>query len=259
MNTVIRRYLGLTILVVAAFAGAACGPAASAGSTSPTPSSTTEGVGTLGTPDPTSSPSAPAGPSTVKAAPALPQTAEAYAKAVVAAWTKGQLNKLATLTTALVNEQLLEIPDSYDDNWGFLRCDGAAGSSYCSFANANGDLLVLRISHQLLGKAHAATEVTLDETEYPADGVAYVKEFVGAWQFGNTARMLKLSSPAIVEKVSAAPTNPTYPAPTCCGGGLLQVKVTWGAKTARFDVGTIKLGGPNAIIGYQLEGLGLTS
>jgi hypothetical protein len=125
--------------------------------------------------------------------------------------------------------------------------------------NADGDLLTLRISHPLLGQAHAAIEVSLDKTEYPADGIAYVKEFVAAWQFGNTARMLRLSTPGVVAAVKTPPVSPTYPAPTCCGGGLLQVKVHWNGATARVDVGTTKLGGPNAIVGYGQPQLPLTS
>jgi hypothetical protein len=146
-----------------------------------------------------------------------------------------------------------------NDNWTYLRCDGTAGSSYCSFTNADGDQLTLRVSHPLLGKAHAAIEVSLDKTEYPSEGVAYVKEFVAAWQFGNTARMLKLSTPGVVAAVKAPPVSPTYPEPTCCGGGLLQVKVHWSGATARFDVGTTKLSGPNAIVGYGPPQLPLTS
>ena len=191
--------------------------------------------------------------------PSYPDTAEAYAKAVVAAWVQDQPSTLASLTTPAVNAQILDLLPSVNDNWTYLRCDGTAGSSYCSFTNADGDLLTLRITHSLLAKAHAAIQVTLDLTEFPADGVAYVKEFVGAWQFGNTARMLKLSSPAVVAKVKTPPTSPTYPKPDCCGGGLLQVKVQWSGKTARFDVGTIKLGGPNAIVGYEPPQLPITS
>jgi hypothetical protein len=59
--------------------------------------------------------------------------------------------------------------------------------------------------------------------------------------------------------VKSAPVNPTYPGPVCCGGGLLQVKVQWSGITARFDVGTTKLSGPNAIIDYVPGQLSITS
>jgi hypothetical protein len=227
-------------------AGEAFGVVAPAPSTNPTPSG----------PAPTNPAPTNSGPGALVAL--FPTTAKAYATAVVAAWTQDHINTLGSLTTPGVQEQLLEIPQPLDDAWSHLRCDGTAGSSYCTFANADGDQLTLRISHSLLGKPHAAIEVTLDLTEYPMDGLKYVKEFVGAWQIGNTARMLKLSKQSIVDQLGAAPVSPSYPAPVCCGGGLLQVTVNWSGSSVRFDVGTILLGGPHAIVGYAPAGLDLT-
>jgi len=113
-----------------------------------------------------------------------------------------------------------------------------------------------RISNLLLGQPDAAVDVFLDKTQYPNDAVLYVKEFIKAWQFGNTAR---ISSPAVVNKVpSTPPTSVTYLPLDCCGGGLAQVKVKIGNATARFDAGTMKLGGPHAILDYAVE-FGFTS
>lgn len=208
-------------------------------------------------PAPTASP-APTNSGPTNIAAKFPGTPRAYSTAVVAAWTQNHINTLGSLTTPGVQEQILEIPQPLDDGWVYLRCDGTAGSSYCLFANADGDELTLRISHSLLGKPHAAIEVMLDPTEFPLDGVAYVKEFVGAWQVGNTSRMLKLSKQSIVDQLGAAPVSPSYPKPVCCGGGLLQVKVQWGGSSLRFDVGTTLLGDPHAIVGYAPPTLGLT-
>jgi hypothetical protein len=208
------------------------------------------------TPAPSSPAPVPSGPGNLVAL--FPATPKAYATAVINAWTQDHINTLGSLTTPEVQEQILEIPQPLDDAWSYLRCDGTAGSSYCTFANADGDEFTLRISHLLLGKPHAAIEVMLDLTEYPNDGLAYVKEFVAAWQIGNTARMLKLSKPSIVDQLGAAPVSPSYPAPVCCGGGLLQVTVKWTASSVRFDVGTTLLGDPHAIVGYAPAGLGLT-
>jgi hypothetical protein len=82
--------------------------------------------------------------------------------------------------------------------------------------------------------------------------VDYVKEFVAAWQKGNKARMNALALTEVVTYANATspPTSPSYPAPTCCGGGLLQVVVHWDSKEVTFDVGTTKLGGKDAIVGY---------
>jgi hypothetical protein len=253
--------VGFAVLVALAvgMATAACGPDL-ATDTTPTPVAsvaTADGATSFGAlPEPSAAAPVP-GPTDVS--PTYPDTAEAYAKAVLMAWTQDQLSTLGSLTTPEVKQEILDVLQSVNDEWTYLRCDGTAGSSYCSFTNADGDVLTLRISHSLLAKAHAAIEVRLDRTEYPSDGVAYVKEFVGAWQFGNTARMLKLSTPGVVAQVKTPPVSPTYPNPVCCGGGLLQVKVQWSGITARFDVGTTKLGGPNAIIGYAPGQLPITS
>jgi len=255
------KRVGFSVLLALAVAlpTAACGPALDT-RTPPGPAESgeaTDGAAALGAaPEPTAGAPVP-GPTDLS--PTYPDTAEAYAKAVVNAWTQDQPSTLGSLTTPAVNDEILDLLPSANDEWAFFRCDGTAGSSYCSFTNADADVLTLRITHSLLAHAHAATDVSLDRTEYPKDGVAYVKEFVAAWQFGNTARMLKLSSAAVVAKVKAPPVSPIYPTPDCCGGGLLQVKVKYSGVTARFDVVTIKLGGPNAIIDFVPGQLPITS
>ena len=237
----------------------ACGPAVAADTAvnSAPSAQSTDGVSSVGV---VAKP--PAGvpePGPTDISPIYPSTAEAYSKAVVTAWIHDDPSWLGALTTPEVNDDILDLLPSVNDQWTYLRCDGTAGSSYCSFTNAYGDLLIIRITHSLLGQAHAAIEASLDRTEYPKDGVAYVKEFVAAWQFGNTARMLRLNSPAVVAKVKTAPVSPTYPSPVCCGGGLLQVKVQYSGITSRFDVGTTKLGGPNAILDFVRGQLPITS
>jgi hypothetical protein len=257
-----RRSILVLLALGAVLGSAACGPAEAAGA--PADHIDAFGAAPAGGVTPgaiAAEPTTPGGnpaPGPTDLSPAYPDTAEGYAKAVLTAWVSDQPAALAALTAAAVDDQVIDLLSTVNDQWTFLRCDGTAGSSYCSFTNVDGDLLTLRVSHALLAKAHALIGVSLDKTEYPADGVTYVKEFVGAWQFGNKARMLKLSSATVVAKLTPAPTSPSYPAPDCCGGGLLQVKVQWSGGNARFDVGTTKLGGPNAIVGYA-GSLALTS
>lgn len=250
-TTTVRRGLAIAFLALATALAAACGPGQAVG-TDPTTSEGPDGVGAVGTGGPTTNGEPPAGPTDIS--PTYPDTAEGYAQEVMDAWTADNALLVQSLATEEVYYAIFGLPVSGYDDWTFLRCDGAAGSSYCSFTNPDGDVVTLRISNQLLGQAHAATDVTLDKTEYPGEAVAYVMEFVEAWQFGNTARMLKLSSPEVVNKVpDTAPTSVTYLPLDCCGGGLAQVKVKIGNPTARFDVGTTKLGGPNAILDYAVE------
>ena len=148
------------------------------------------------TPEPTTAPPAatPTTTSAPPAAPVYPTTARAYAEAVLAAWKQHLINKIGDLTTAQVQDQIISIPGPPNQNWTYQRCDGTAGSSYCSFVNGDGDVITLRISSALLGKAHAATEVKLDQTEYSPDAKQYVQAFAEAWRNGNTRRMLALSA-----------------------------------------------------------------
>jgi hypothetical protein len=235
-------------LLVLAMLGTACatnGPG-------PDPSATTTGAGELGLPPEPTDPPTDLGPTDIS--PTYPDDVEAYAKETLDAWAGDDASWLGALTSAATYDDVIDLLASVNDEWDFHRCDGTAGSSYCSFINDNGDVFSLRISHALLGQAHAAIDALLDETVYPDDGVAYVKEFVAAWQFGNEVRMLRLSTPEVVDDAgSHAPVNPTYATPQCCGGGLLQVKANWAGTFARFDVGTTLLGGPHAIVGYDAE------
>lgn len=251
-----------TLILGAILASAACGsPSAPTDSGQPAPGDTAAGSFGEG-----STPAEPAGGGGEEGGnpgpeepPAVtyPGTAREYAEAVLASWADGAIETLGSLTTAGVQEQIMEIPAPVNHVWTFLRCDGAAGTQYCAFANADGNEVILGVVAALLGQAHATTSVMYDVVEFPNDGVAYVKEFVAAWQVGNTARMLKLSKPEVVAKLKKnAPLSPTYPDPTCCGGGLLQVKVKAGSVTDLFDVGTTLLGGPHAILDYQAGQLG---
>jgi hypothetical protein len=262
----------VALLALAAVLATACGPEqASAGPDAAT-AATVDGAGSLATPPATGAgqltgkPAATAPPTPpavrqgpTRGAPAYPGTAQAYAQAVMDAWTADDAIDMQALATEEVYYGIFGLNASGYDDWSFLRCDGTAGSSYCSFVNDDdGDVVTLRISHQLLGQAHAAIGVKLDKTTYPDDGVSYVKEFIDAWKFGNTVRMLLLSTPEVVDEVPGPPTTTvTYPEPTCCGGGLVQVKAVWSGSTKRFDVGTSLLGGPHAILDYTLV-LGFT-
>lgn len=184
--------------------------------------------------------------------PAYPKTHKAYAEAVLNAWKSANIDRLGNLTTPEVQEQIMEIPGPPNLNWTFQRCDGVAGANYCIFINVDGDEIALRISSQLLGKAHANTQVQLDLTEFPANSIDYCKEFVEAWRSANIARMNKLALPDVVEFVrhGPAPTSPGY-ASVGGGGGLELIRISNAAGfLLDLHVGTTLFGQPQAIRGY---------
>ena len=247
MNTT-RRGAAIALLALAGVVAAACAPSETAGA--PDATATTDGGGEIGV--------APQETSDGPAEPSYPDSAQEYAQAVMDAWAGDSPSWLEALTSEGAYNEIFDHPGSPNDDWTFLRCDGAAGSYYCPFTNPDGDTLTVRVRNELVGQAHAATGVQYDPTVYPLVARLYVEEFIEAWQFGNAARMVKLSSSAVVNEVPGAPTTAvTYPEPDCCGGGLIQIKAVWNGSTKIFDVGTTKLGGPNAILDYTLK-LGFT-
>jgi hypothetical protein len=244
-----RRVAALSAAVLSAavlFAVGACAKPADQGG-----QAGTQGVGGFGGPGqasggpPTSTPAPPAPPPVT-----YPKTARAYAEAVLAAWGQKQQDRLTALTNAQVYEQIVEIPGPPNMTWTYVQCDGAAGSSYCAFYNGDGDDIVLRLTNERLGKAHAASEVRFNL--FPDDGVEYVRQFVQAWTLAHKPRMLKLAVPDVVNavvEIAAAPKNPKYATPEG-GGGLLVVRITNDEGfSLDLHVGTTLLGHPHAIVG----------
>jgi hypothetical protein len=189
-------------------------------------------------------------------APGYPSAARGYAEATLTAYVGKQTGRLADLTTAEVNEQLVELPGALKTDWLYLNCDGVAGGSYCAFRNSNGDVVTLKVSSQRLGAAHAVVEAKADLTTFPAAGEAYARAFVLAWAGRNTPRMRVLGTPDVVTKL-----NTDHPAPAgyqvsltskSGGAGLLLVTVPDGAGGDYvLHVGTTKLGHPHAVVGYE--------
>lgn len=192
-------------------------------------------------------------------APAFPTTARAYAEATVAAWSSGDLAWLGELTTPQVHEQFVEIPGQLKADWIHYRCDGAAGSSYCTLRNGDGDQVRLRVTNQYLGGPHAVVELTASLTTYPANGEAYVSEFVRAWAAENTARMRVLAKPDVVVAVNNNHQDRPQGTWTLStvgesgGAGLLIVDVDVNEGSVQFTlhVGTTLLGSKHAIVWYE--------
>jgi hypothetical protein len=192
-RTGLRRTAALAaILLAGMIAASGCGPT----DDDPPPGQPAGGLGAAPAPTTVASPGDQGGQPAAPPPPSYPDTARAYAEAIVDAWVTPDLSRLADLTNAQVNDQLLQIPGPPSPDWTFIVCDQG---HYCSFYNGNGDLLTLLIPAASVGAAQAAAQVSYNETTYPTDAVDYVREFVGAWQNGNVARMHKLALPEVVE------------------------------------------------------------
>jgi hypothetical protein len=179
-------------------------------------------------------------------------------RATVAAWS-ADVARLSELASVVVRDKFLDLPANLKTDWIHYRCDGVAGSNYCTLRNGDGDSVTLRVSSQYLGAAHAAVELPASLTSYPANGEQYVSEFVRAWAAGNTPRMRALGKPDVVVAVNDNHQDrpqgvwPLATVPESGGAGLLLVHVDVGEGSVHFTlhVGTTLLGTPHAIVGYE--------
>lgn len=237
-------------------------------------------------PVPEVSPTTPGAIDPVRATAAEPPTEpQEYAEVTVGAWAAPQLSRLAMLTTPEVYQRIIDLPGPPDLGWRSIRCDYRAddpaddragddraddpagdqpgddragdpagdqagdGRSDCSFANADGDLLVLTIDHALLGEPGAAVAVSFDAIDFPDDPAAYVSAFVDAWDGGNRTRMARLATSDVVAvwaRLAPDPDAAVTPAPPA-DGPMVTVVVSLTDTEVAHQVDSSRLGGPQAI------------
>lgn len=106
--------------------------------------------------------------------------------------------KAATTTQAYAQVVKIGVP-AIDMTWTYVMCDGAAGSSYCTYRNKLGSDLILKLRND--APSHAITEVRLDRTVYHTDPLKYAKEFLDAFVSHNKPRMVALSSQPVVDGI----------------------------------------------------------
>jgi len=116
------------------------------------------------------------------------------------AWLACDTTKLKSLTTDAAYAQVTKIGvPKLDMTWTKASCDGAAGSTYCTYRNKLGSDLIIRSRNDVTD--HAITEVRLDATVYYTDAEKYAREFLDAFVNHNKPRMVALSSQSVVDSV----------------------------------------------------------
>ena len=145
---------------------------------------------------PTPTPSASSGTSTTPKPPTFPRTAQGYAQAGLDAYGKRNTARLVDLTTAASKAQFDDVHPS-NTHWHYHDCNGAAGSSYCTFDNDNGDRFQIQIDNNALGSPHGIVNVNIDATILFPTADDYVRTFMQAWHDGNVVRMKALSNPTV--------------------------------------------------------------
>lgn len=98
-------------------------------------------------------------PDTTVAPEPLPNNPEAYAAGAFEAWTEGDEDLLARLMTDGARRTLEEGSLDASADWDFERCEGAAGSTYCTWSGPDGTLS-FRVANQAAssGEEHAIAE-----------------------------------------------------------------------------------------------------
>lgn len=177
-----------------------------------------------------------------------PESVQEYAELTVAAWAAPDLFRLAELATPQVQDQLLDLAGPPDLTWRFAQCQRVDGSSDCGFYNNDGDHLVITITHQRLGSAQAATGTDYQAIRFPEEPLAYVAEFVTAWQSGNRARMAGLATPEAVAVITGVPASAEVDYRVGeLAGSTAMVLITVDDQELTATLSQARLGGPQAI------------
>lgn len=157
---------GAALTAATALLLAACadgGPGTSGGSTTTvtTPTVTVTVTSTLPSPGlsrPTAPPSAPVTPPPARNPQPIPDNARDYAGAFVTAWAKRDRVRAAQLATGTVVETAFA--SSVPTAPRLTECDGAAGSSYCTYEGDEYTMTVRVLNEMAAGRhPHAVTDV----------------------------------------------------------------------------------------------------
>jgi hypothetical protein len=175
----IVRWVVVGLLAGLALTG--CTGSGSTGGSSPSPSLSTSPAG--------SAPASPSPAPRVLTTVGFPADAEAYATAAVGAWVAGDTGRLDQLRDPGAAIFTTLSSGNYDKHFTLYACQGAAGSSFCTFYNGVGDELVLRLVNQLLGQQHAVLDGQWHPITFPTDNQAYAQEALNAWIGHNDARI----------------------------------------------------------------------
>lgn len=164
----------------------------------------------------------------------------------IGAVTGGQEPSLAMLKAWLCGENVAlmsAVPKDIDQKWSFIFCEGAAGSTYCTYRNSLGSQLIFKSQNAAPVKV---TNVQLDRTIFNTDPKLYTQHFVEAWITGNVQRMQALATPVVVS-FAASHTPPTRPYTTTLDPAEVYIfKVTSSGNDYRFVLQG-QLGKANAI------------
>jgi hypothetical protein len=132
-------------------------------------------------------------------------SAEEYTKQAVAAWSSGDTARLDQLRDPGAAVFGTLSAGDIDRHFTLYQCQGAAGSTYCTYYNNAGDELRLQLSNPLLGQAHAIVGGDFHPITFPSDERAYAQETLDAWLAHNDPRITLLCTGDAATHLNAIP------------------------------------------------------
>ncbi len=171
---------------------------------------------------------------------------------------------LSSLNTAQYVQQ--QNYKSKNGQWTHTHCQSGT-IQYCHYYNQTGDTSQVGIETAKLGSKGAGSSVTIEGSSFATSAGPYVADFGSAWEAGDYAKMVSLSSSSIANhfntlpKFSSVNAGTTYTGPAPCPApnasktcvALVQVggTATLPIRYLQVDSAKIGAGKPNGIIGFQ--------
>jgi hypothetical protein len=128
-----------------------------------------------------------------------PSNAKDYGLAflqAVAAKNDPKIVDLASLSVA--NDPNMSFYKSTDGNWTFTDCQTGSPVA-CHYYNQTGSIATVGVDSGKLGKAGAVSYLSVEGGSLPNDPGGYVLAFGAAWDAGNYAKMVSLSSTTVAD------------------------------------------------------------
>jgi len=234
-------------------------PSPVAGAASGAPGATPTSTATGGTTSvPTSGSTMPPGGGSHTTAPASHPYPSDYPGAILSAWASHD-NAFVALLTSTGTANTIRGYGNINTHWTLVVSEGAAGSTYATYYNNAGDLIIIRVSNEATSghQWHAASVQKWDPMTFPSSASAYAKKYVDGWISGNKARMNLLGTTALTSYLEGK-TTPTVDyalaAPFSTSADEVEVEVT--DTTTSLDISliidTTKLGHQHAIGGCDI-------
>lgn len=156
-----RRPLLVAILVAAVLLVASCSSDGGDDTTTTTAEVTTTTAPESPTTTAATPTTAPESSTTTAAASGLPTDPGPYAAAFVDAWATGDQATASTLGTEAAVSSIFAFEGG--GTWSLVSCEGAAGSSFCTFTAGGDPTVVVQVGNEAVsqGQEHAVTGVTV--------------------------------------------------------------------------------------------------